>query len=605
MKISFKLKLIFSYIFVILISFGFITYFLDKNLEKNSLHDIQASLINQAYLVENQITAENLKKEDTAHLESLVTTLSGKIKCRITVIDNLGKVLADTEKSQKEILVMENHLYRPEVKMALANEVGIDTRYSSTLKIDMLYVALPIKENKELIGVIRLALSLESVEKTLNEIRKTVLFGLIFALVLAFVLGSIIAAQTIRPINRMIQVSRRFSKGDFSRRIIQVSKDEIGELAVTLNKMAQDIEDKIKEVKIQNQKLAAIFNSMIEGVIVIDKAGYVVSVNPTIEKIFTILRKDVEGKIFLEAIRNNDIAEVISAALKKGKSLSSEIVLIYPVRRVFEVNATPIFDASTPLGINPEQGRRIDNNVISGCLVVVHDITEIRRLETVRSDFVANASHELKTPLTSIKGFVETLLEGALDDKENNRNFLKIIWNHTERLDSLVNDLLSLSHLESKEIMLKKTNFNLRQQIEGIISGFSSQLKKKNIEIKNELPVGLSVTADKDRLEQVVTNLIDNAIKFNKEKGFVRIYGEETNGKVKIIVEDSGIGIPEKDISRIFERFYRADKARSRELGGTGLGLSIVKHIVELHSGSVGVESTEGLCSKFWFIIPK
>ena len=589
MKISFKLKLIFSYIFVILISFGFIVYFLDKNLEENSLHNIQASLINQAYLVENQIAAENIKKEDIAHLEPLIAILSGKIKCRITVINNQGRVLADSEKSQKEIPEMENHLYRPEVKMALVNEVGIDTRYSSTLKIDMLYVALPIKENKELIGVVRLALPLESVEKTLNEIRKVVLFGLIFALVSAFVLGSIIAAQTIRPINRMIQVSRRFSKGDFSRKIIQVSKDEIGELAATLNKMAQDIEDKIKEVKTQNQELAAIFNSMIEGVIVIDKTGYIISVNPTIEKIFTILRKDVEGKVFLEAIRNNDIAEVISAALKKGKSVSNEIALIYPVRRIFEVNATPIFD----------------NNVISGCLVVVHDITEIRRLETVRSDFVANVSHELKTPLTSIKGFVETLLDGALDDKENNRNFLKIIHDHAERLDSLVNDLLSLSHLESKEIMLKKTDFNLRQQVEDVISGFRSQVKKKNIEIKNELPAGISVTADKDRLEQVVTNLLDNAIKFNKEKGFVRIYGEETNGKVKITVEDSGIGIPEKDISRIFERFYRADKARSRELGGTGLGLSIVKHIVELHSGSVGVESTEGLCSKFWFILPR
>ncbi|MFH1191106.1 MAG: ATP-binding protein [Candidatus Omnitrophota bacterium] len=589
MKISFKLKLIFSYIFVILISFGFIAYFLDKNLEENSLHNIQVSLINQAYLVENQITAENIKKEDIAHLEPLIATLSGKIKCRITVINNLGKVLADSEKSQKENPGMENHLYRPEVKMALVNEVGIDTRYSSTLKIDMLYVALPIQENKELIGVIRLALPLESVEKTLNEIRKTVLFGLIFALAFAFVLGSIIAAQTIRPINRMIQVSRRFSKGDFSRRIIQVSKDEIGELAVTLNKMAQDIEDKIKEVKTQNQKLAAIFNSMIEGVIVIDKPGYIVSVNPTIEKIFSIARKDVEGKVFLEAIRNNDIAEVISAALKSGKSVSSEISLIYPVRRIFEVNATPIFD----------------NNVISGCLVVVHDITEIRRLETVRSDFVANVSHELKTPLTSIKGFVETLLEGALDDKENNRNFLKIIHDHAERLDSLVNDLLSLSHLESKEIMLRKTSFNLRQQVEDVISGFRSQLKKKNIEIENDLPVGISVTADKDRFEQVITNLIDNAIKFNKEKGFVRIFNEEINGKVKIIVEDSGIGIPEKDISRIFERFYRVDKARSRELGGTGLGLSIVKHIVELHSGSVGVESTEGLFSKFWFILPR
>jgi two-component system phosphate regulon sensor histidine kinase PhoR len=590
MKIrSFKLKLIFSYIFVILLSLGFIAFFLDKNLEENSLHNIEASLTNQAYLVENQITTENLKKEDIAHLELLITTLSEKIKCRITVINNLGKVLADSEKSQKEIPQMENHLYRPEVRMALVNKVGIDTRYSSTLKIDMLYVALPIKENKEIIGVVRLALPLESVEKTLSEIRKAVLLGLIFALALAFVLGSIIATQTIRPINRMIQVSRKFSEGDFSRRVLQSSKDEIGELATTLNKMAQGLEDKVKEIKVQNQKLAAIFNSMIEGIIVVDKSSSIISVNPTIEKIFNVSKKEVEGKIFLEAIRNNDISEVINSVLRNGRTLSVEINLVLPVRKIFEVNAAPIFD----------------NSAVNGCLVVIHDITEIRKLETIRSDFVANVSHELKTPLTSIKGFVETLLEGALDDKENNRNFLKIIHDHTERLNNLVDDLLSLSHLETKEITLNKKSFNLRSQLEEVISGFKSQLKKMGIDIKNELPASIPINADKDRIEQVLTNLIDNAIKFNKEKGSIRICAQEVNGKIKFSVEDSGIGIPEKDIPRIFERFYRVDKARSRELGGTGLGLSIVKHIVELHGGSVGVESTEGFGSKFWFILPK
>lgn len=590
MKIrSFKLKLIFSYIFVILLSFGLIAFFLDKNLEKNSLRNIENSLINQAYLVENQITAEYLKKEDIAHIEPLIATLSGKIQCRITVIDNLGKVLADSEKSQKEIPELENHFYRPEVKMALADGVGIDTRYSSTLKIDMLYVALPIKENKEIIGVVRLALPLENVEKTLSEIRKTILLGLIFALALAFVLGSIVAAQTIRPVNRMIQVSRKFSEGDFSRRVLQTSKDEIGQLAVTLNSMAQGLEDKVREIKAQNQKLAAIFNSMIEGIIVADNSSRIISVNPTIEKIFNVSKKEVEGKIFLEAIRNNDISEVISSVLKNGRLLSVEINLVLPVRKIFEVNAAPIFD----------------NSAVNGCLVVIHDITEIRKLETMRRDFVANVSHELKTPLTSIKGFVETLLEGALDDKENNRNFLKIIQDHTERLKAKVEDLLSLSHLESKEIVLNKKRFNLKQQLEEVISGFKSQLEKMNVEIKNDLPVSIMVDVDKDRIEQVFTNLIDNAIKFNKEKGAIRIYAQELNGKIKVFVEDSGIGISEKDIPRIFERFYRVDKARSRELGGTGLGLSIVKHIVELHGGSVGVESTEGFGSKFWFILPQ
>lgn len=589
MKINFSLKLTFSYIFVILVSFGFIAFFLNNHLEKNTRRNIQSSLVTQANLIESQIAPERLTQGDIPYLESLVKKLSLKTNCRITIINSKGTVLADSEKSPEEIPRMESHLYRPEVKTALTGDIGVDTRYSSTLKIDMLYVASPIKNKDGIPGVLRLSLPLESVQKTLFAIRKIVLMGLLLALGVAFILGSLVAGRAIEPINRMIQVSRKFSEGDFSRRVIPPSRDEIGELAVTLNKMAQDIENKIKEIKAQNQKLSAIFNSMIEGIIIIDKTGRIVSVNPTVEKIFGVLKREAEGKIFLEAVRNHDIAEIISEILQKGRPVSAEIALIYPARRIFEVNAAPIFD----------------NQAVGGCLMVIHDITEIRRLETVRSDFVANVSHELKTPLTSIKGFVETLLEGALEDKENNRNFLKIIHEHTERLNSLVDDLLSLSHLESKEIVLKKTNFNLKEQVENIILGFSSQLKKKNIAIKNELPAGITLTADKERLGQVVTNLIDNAIKFNREKGLVRIFSEESGGQTKITVEDSGIGIPEKDIPRIFERFYRVDKARSRELGGTGLGLSIVKHIVELHHGRVGVESTEGLGSRFWFSLPR
>ncbi len=590
MKIkSFKLKLILSYVFVILVSFGFIGLFLDRNLEENSLQNIQSSLIAQAKLIEVQISAESLKQDDVASLERLVKALSPKTKCRITIINAKGKVLADSEKSLEDVLLMENHLYREEVKIALSGSIGSDTRYSPTLKIDMLYVALPLEAGNTISGVLRLALPLESVKNTLFAIRKTVLFGLLFALGLVLVLGSIVAQRTVDPINRMIHVSRKFSEGDFSRRVMQSSKDEIGELAVTLNKMAETIENKIKEIKAQNQKLSAIFNSMVEGVIVVDKTGRIVSVNSTIEKIFGATKDTMEGRVFLEAIRNNDIAEVVNAISREGKPLTTEITLIYPMRRIFEVNATPIFD----------------NDIVAGCLVVIHDITELRRLETVRSDFVANVSHELKTPLTSIKGFVETLLEGALDDKENNRNFLKIIQDHSERLNNLVDDLLSLSHLESKEITLEKKSFILKLQLEKVTSGFKSQLKKMSIEIKNELSDSVSISADRNKIEQVFTNLIDNAIKFNKEKGAIRIYAEEADGKIKITIEDSGIGIPGKDISRIFERFYRVDKAHSRELGGTGLGLSIVKHIVELHGGCVGVESTEGFGSKFWFILPR
>ena len=586
---SFKYKLIFSYILIILISFGFVAFFLDKNLEEKSLQDIKSFLVNEANLIESQVSTEDLKKENFDFLEALVKSLGPRIKSRITIVNNQGKVLADSEKSQVEALKMESHADRPEIRLALAGNIGEEIRYSSTLKIDMLYIALPIREKGQILGVVRLALPLSNVQRTLSVIKKAILLSLLFALGLAFVLGSVLTAGIIKPINKIIHISRRFSTGDFSHRILLDSQDEIGELAATLNKMAKDIEDKIREVQIQNQHLKAILESMVEGIIVTDKSSHIVSINPTVEKIFKITKQDVEGRLFLEVIRNNDIAEIINNVLKNRKFFSCELSLVWPVQKIFRVDATPIFE----------------KEMVSGCLVMIHDITEIRRLETMRKDFVANVSHELKTPLTSIKGFVETLLEGALEDKENSRHFLQIIQDHANRLDNLVSDLLDLSHLESQEIKLETQSFDLKGLTDDILAGFKSQLKRKSIKAENILASGLIVKADKNKIGQVLTNLIDNAIKFNQEKGSAKIYSQDLDDKIKIFVEDSGIGIPEKDIPRIFERFYRVDKARSRELGGTGLGLSIVKHIIELHNGSVGVESTEGFGSKFWFILPK
>ena len=346
---------------------------------------------------------------------------------------------------------------------------------------------------------------------------------------------------------------------------------------------------KINELERQRGSIKAVLESMVEGVISVDKDARIVSVNSSIEKILGILKKEAEGKFFLEAIRNNDIAEIINKVLENGEFISAELNLSWPIQRIFRVNASALFE----------------NNIVRGCLIVIHDITEIRKLEKIRSDFVANVSHELKTPLTSIRGFVETLLEGALEDKENSRHFLQIIHEHALRLDRLVNDLLDLSGLESKEIALEKRQVNIKNLADVILASFKSQLEQKSVAVKIDLPADLIVMIDEDKIGQVLTNLIENAIKFNQENGTIKIYSQDAGGKIKIFVDDSGIGIPPKDIPRIFERFYRVDKARSRSLGGTGLGLSIVKHIVELHAGKVGVESIEGLGSKFWFTLPK
>ncbi|PIQ88615.1 MAG: hypothetical protein COV72_07325 [Candidatus Omnitrophica bacterium CG11_big_fil_rev_8_21_14_0_20_42_13] len=347
-------------------------------------------------------------------------------------------------------------------------------------------------------------------------------------------------------------------------------------------------QEQSEQFKRENFLIRNIIKSMIEGVIILDKDSRIISLNPSLGGIFNISQGQAKGRFFLEAVPNNDIFEVITRVLKDGASVSKELSLHWPVEGVFFINASPISEGG----------------IISGCLVVLHDITELKKLEKIRSDFVANVSHEIKTPLTSIKGSVETLLEGALEDKENARSFLKIIQRHTDRLDNLVNDLLSLSSLESGEKLLKIERVDLGEICSDAAAGFKSLLRKSSIELKNELG-HLFVTADKETLSRAFANLIDNAVKFNKQGGFIRIYSEDAGDKIKIIVEDSGIGIPAKDVPRIFERFYRVDKARSRQIGGTGLGLSIVRHAVELHGGSAGVESTEGLGSKFFITLPK
>jgi len=589
MRIGFKLKFLLSYFFLIFVSLGFVAFFLDRNLEERSLQEIKSNLINEASLIERQVSALSPALNNPGYLDKLSKELGPRIKSRITIIDLKGKVLADSEIPSHQTALLENHLNRPEVIKALNGQIGEEIRYSSTLRIDMLYLAVPLKDNAAFTGVLRLALPLTSVQKVLFSARKTIIIGLFLALGLAFVLALVLARGLIGPINRIINVSSRFAQGDFSRRIFYSSPDEIGRLAVTLNKMAQVIEEKIREIRTKDQHLDAIFNSMVEGVVVTDNSSRIISINHAIEELFNINKVDAQGKFFLEGIRNTDISEVINGAIKSAKLISKEIMLIMPEQRIIQVNVSPMFE----------------KDKVTGAVAVIHDISEIRRLETMRRDFVANVSHELKTPLTSIKGFVETLLDGAMDDKKNSQSFLKIIQEHAERLNNLVNDLLDLSYIESKEAALELSRFDLSGLAKEVILAFSSRLNKHKIEARNNIPTSTFINADRNKLEQVLTNLVDNAIKFNKEGGDIRILSEDLEKNIKVIVEDSGSGIPAKDIPRIFERFYRADKARSRELGGTGLGLSIVKHIIELHSGVVGVESTEGLGSKFWFTIPK
>lgn len=341
---------------------------------------------------------------------------------------------------------------------------------------------------------------------------------------------------------------------------------------------------------VQEEQLKAVLNSMVEGVIVLDKQGRILLVNKTIELIFNLKEKDIIGALPLEVIRNHDLDVLLRAVLENQLTKEAEIEMVTPVERVFRIRAAPFGEFSSER---------------KGVIAILYDVTELRKLEKIRSEFVANVSHELKTPLVAIKGFIETLLEGAINDKKNNIKFLNIINEHVIRLERLINDLLELSRIESQKATLKDRSEDIKEIINYVLQILHAKIKKKKIIVEVKIPKNFPlVKIHRYKIELVLLNLLDNAIKFNKDSGSIVISGKSNEDKVIVTIEDTGIGIPEKDLPRIFERFYRVDKGRSRELGGTGLGLSIVKHIIELYEGSVSVESELEKGSKFSFTLP-
>ncbi|MDD5491629.1 MAG: ATP-binding protein [bacterium] len=587
MKINLSVKLILNYLLLVILVFSFTTVIILHKLSADSKIQLENNLVTRAQLISEFIPAEIIKQENTALIQPLIIKTKQNTDARITVIAKDGIVLGDSE---SDPLTMENHRARPEVIDALGGKTGFSSRYSYTLFKTMLYAAVPVKTgNGEIVGVIRLALPLSTVKNLTINILPNLWLGLVVALVLTIILGYISAYFVTQPIREITQITQKAAQGDLLQKISITTNDEIGNLAGSLNKMFQQLQERMDEINQEKNKLTTIMTSMAEGVIACDNEGRVILLNQASENLFSVKAEDCQGKIFLEAIRNNDLDTVIAQVLSSGQPLREEIPILLPVQKTFLIQASPLsHDGKT-----------------TGAVLVLHDITELKRLENNRREFISNVSHELKTPLTSIKGFIETLLGGALEDKNNNRRFLAIIQEHANRLGKLIDDILVLSGLESREVGLSSSPVNIKGLIQTTMETLTPQLTKKRItwklESQDNIPL---VIADQDKIKQVLLNLLDNAIKFNKENGIITINVETLPEVLKISISDNGIGIPEKDLLRIFERFYRVDKARSRDLGGTGLGLSIVKHIVEAHHGQVGVESIEEKGSTFWFTLP-
>lgn len=392
------------------------------------------------------------------------------------------------------------------------------------------------------------------------------------------------------PLEAMLPITRKIAAGDLEQRIEIDRDDELGVLARHLNEMVDRLRNNIREISSERNKIKAILASLTDAVVAVDQVGRVMFVNPAAEEMLKKREDEVVRKYLLEVIRNHEMDSLAKDILDKGGTREAELRLFPTSSRVFKVHGAPI---------TTEQGR------IVGAVLSIRDITELRRLEQMRTEFVANVSHELRTPLTSIRGFVETLLEGALEDEKISRRFLTIINSEAQRLQQLIEDLLTLSRLEHQKPEKVVKGASLKKTLSRVLEVVGPLAQDKGVELKVEVPPDLPLLKFPENfLEQVLLNLLDNGIKYTQKGGSVTVAARREGTKVRVEVRDTGIGIPEESLPRVFERFYRVDKARSRELGGTGLGLSIVKHMVESHGGTVGVHSRVGQGSVFYFILP-
>ena len=524
---------------------------------------------------------------DLAHrpeLTDMVARAAAATGVRVSLIAPDGTVVADSEVRLDDLADVTNHASRPEVEAALSGRLGSNTRRSDTVGRSFRYLAVP-RAPPSPPGVVRVAADLAPIDAAIAELRSALLTGGAIALGGALVLSFFFSRALLRPLWAFHAALSRWSSGDLRARVHWRSGDELGQLARALEGMADDLERSQSAIVAEHDRLAAVLRVMDEGVLVVDAEERIVLANPRLRELLGI-RTEIEGLRPMAALRDAAVDDVMREALAENRPVKCEITLAGPERRVLAVHAA---------GFAIGDARR--------AVAVFHDMTEVRRLETVRRDFVANVSHELKTPLTAIRGFAETLLSSDLP-ADDARGHLEIILRHSERLSRLVDDLLELSRIESGKFSLEPTDLDVGALVSAMCRELEPRLRERGISVRIRTENAPRANADVRAVEQILQNLLDNAVKYSDpERAIeVRIYAE--GAAVRVDVADQGIGIPEADRARIFERFYRVDRARSREQGGTGLGLSIVKHLVQASGGEVSVESTPGTGSTFSFTLP-
>jgi len=583
---------IFFNIVVVLLLGVFISGVLSARIVKrNLLSDSEKNLTTEAGLI-RELLGESLIN-NSSNIDIYVNKIKQITDSRITIVDAMGNVIIDTDREYTE---MENHAGRPEIAAALRGEAGSSIRYSSTLKVDFIYVAQPILKGNSIIGAVRMSKPLNEIKNLLNNLYINILIAVLTGIIASSLLGYKMSLNITKPVKEITYAASRISKGQFDRRINLKDRDEIGILADSINDMASKLNDTITSLQDKNIKLESIMSSMINGIIAIDNAEKVLFINPVAERLLGITGREVIGKHLLQVVRNNSIDNYLKKILKNKEFFNTEVNFDDSYEKILKLHANPI--------------KQNGANGIEGIIITIQDVTELRKLERVRTEFIANVSHELKTPLTSIKGFAETLKSFDIDDKQDAIRFLNIIEDEADRLYRLINDILSLSELEQKKTKTVREKIDIEKAAEEVLSVLKSQSDKKNIQLSVKIQEGLeSISGDGDKFKQMLINLIDNAVKYTPENGKVSLEAYKQSyeaglSKLIIKVTDNGIGIPKQHIPRLFERFYRVDKARSRSMGGTGLGLAIVKHIVILFDGEIEVTSEVGKGTEFRIILP-
>lgn len=547
------------------------------------IESLEAAMLNEAKLVAD-LSAARLEPAQRPALQDEVGRFGVSLGRRITLIDADGTVLADNEADPAH---MENHGARPEILQAKADGHGMSIRPSDTIHVDLLYVAHRAQAADGSPFFVRLSYHLTDLRTHLRVLYSAVAIAALAAIGAAGVISFYLARRRAAPLVELTDFANALANGDLDRRILQHEQGEMGRLANSLNKMADSLVDLLSQMAHDKAELLTILASMSDGVIVTDTHQRITLVNQAAAHLLDFSNRDAPGKLLWEVVRMPPLLKAAPQALESRR------------REVIQLNPTPRRHLEITLSVYPADG------AIQGLILVVHDISQSRRYEELRKEFVANVSHELRTPLSVIKGFVETLRDGALAEPTRARQYLATIEKHTDQLSNLVSDLLELSRLESQPGPMRTTRLDVSSVLHRAIDLLmpAAQRKSQNLALSvvADLP---TVIGNADYLERAVTNLVDNAIKYTPEHGQITVSAQREDQLVCIEVADDGIGVPPDDLPRIFERFYRVDRSRSREMGGTGLGLSIVKHVAQAHGGSVEVSSIVGAGSVFRLKLP-